>query len=178
MGLNPEYVRIRHLDPTVVKRFVSGRGEFISFITKGGHVFKDPIILLKRLLIKLATGQGDLAALGYYDLWAWNYNKGELLFSCFTEEEMAAHQITTRIMFNLKKEGVHVKPDFSKISSGVYVNENAETIVEQFDLGVLDYSLVEDVGLTSVTYANMAKVTIPFNIVGQIDFTQMAMMME
>jgi len=123
--INPSYVMIKHLDPCEDKRFESTTGEFCSFITKKGVLTKDPIILLKRFLVKLASGDGENAALGYAHLWAMNYRLKDKLFEIFDEDEMAAHQILTRIMFNLKKE--HVKTrinwDFLKVD-GDLPNEN------------------------------------------------------
>jgi hypothetical protein len=107
------YRQVKHLDPTIDKRYDSDRGDFCSFIVKKGRLFKDPVILLKRFLGKLSAGKGDDAALGYFHLWAFNYRQSEYLFDCFDEDELKAHAILTRIMMNLKREGIRVHPDWS-----------------------------------------------------------------
>jgi hypothetical protein len=107
------YKQVKHLDPTIDKRYDSDRGDFCSFIVKKGRLFKDPVILLKRFLGKLSAGKGDDAALGYFHLWAFNYRQSEYLFDCFDEDELKAHAILTRIMMNLKREGIRVHPDWS-----------------------------------------------------------------
>jgi len=135
--LSQQYRAVQSQDPTLAKRFVAQRGEFVSFLSIGQHTFKDPIILLRRMLGRLNAGSGQDAALGYFDLWKWNYNQGEVLASCFDEPEMEAHAILTRIMFNLRKEGIHVKPDWSQLrGDGLATEEQvgiAEYVAEQPD---------------------------------------------
>jgi hypothetical protein len=110
---NPMYVVYSHVDPCEDKRFDSVRGEFCSFIVKKSKLFKDPIILLKRFIGKISMGAGEDAVKGYAYLWVFNYLKKEHLMECLDEDELEAHQIMTRMMFNLKKEGLTTRPDWS-----------------------------------------------------------------
>lgn len=126
---SPAYLPYRHIDPRIVKRFTSTRGEFISFLSRGPYVFKDPIMLLKRFFGRLESGRAEDAALGYFDLWAWNYNQGEILMQCMTPAEIEAHQIMTRIMFNPKKEGIKRKFDYTKLQAdGLATEEQVQMV--------------------------------------------------
>lgn len=128
-GVNPGYVELQALDPCEDKRFESTRGEFCSFMIKNGTLTKDPIILTKRFLGRLSRGEGETAVLGYSYLWAFNYRKAEMLSSIFDEDEMTAHQIMTRVMFNLKKEKVYTKPDWSILRiNGDPHDDTAQTV--------------------------------------------------
>jgi len=101
--LNPVYVRrFQKDDPCVDKRYESKVGEFVSFRYFAGVLVKDPIILLRRLLAKISIGDHKNCALGYYQLWAENYKKKDLLYDIFDEWEMEAHAILTRIFMNMK----------------------------------------------------------------------------
>lgn len=119
-----EYSQVRHLDPCEDKRYSSQRGDFVSFIVKNGRLCKDPIILLKRLLVKIAVGDIENAFPGYFILWKQNYEKAEILADIFDEEEMSAHQLTTRLFFNLKRQE-HLKRsiDWSKLRIDGEVHE-------------------------------------------------------
>jgi len=115
--INPEYAAIQHLDPCTDKRYNSTTGNFVSFIVKKGSLFKDPIILLKRFLVKLAMGDAENAAAGYFHLWAFNYIQRDKLVEVFDEDELEAHQLLTHLFFNLRKEcDVRLHPDWSILS--------------------------------------------------------------
>jgi len=131
-GLSSDYIKVRHLDPSIDKRYVSDRGDFTSFIVKRGQLFKDPIILCKRFLKKIANGEGEIAIDGYFHLWAFNYAKTDLIAELLDEDEVAAHQIMTRIMFNLRKEGIKTHVDWSllKIDGEVKDENNAAMFYE------------------------------------------------
>jgi hypothetical protein len=113
--LSAAYLKLQHLDPCLDKRFDSDVGEFCSFRTKNGILVKDPVILLKRFMSKISQGAGEDAVKGYFDLWRINYVAGEELLEVFDEEDFQAHQIMTRMMFNLKKEGLKTQPDWSRL---------------------------------------------------------------
>jgi len=172
LPVNPDYEKLKHLDPTIVKRFQSARGEFISFMSVGVHVFKDPVILTKRFLAKISSGQGEDAILGYYDLWKWNYNKGEVLMSLLTEDEMTAHQIMTRVMFNLKAEEIYVRPDWTKISSAQLVSEEADQAAEYLSSDTIDLTdiAVEERSANGFVHT-IKSVTLPFNISSGLDMS-------
>jgi len=110
------YRQVAHLDPCEDKRYESTTGDFCSFIVKNGKLLKDPIILLKRFLVKIARGQAEEAVLGYAHLWAMNYRLGDQLFDLLDEEELQAHQLMTSMMFNLKKEGISTRPNWDNLN--------------------------------------------------------------
>jgi len=121
-----DYVNVRDQDPTIDKRYLSDKGDFISFFVRKGVLTKDPIILLKRFLIKISQGKAEDAVLGYFDLWSMNYALGDVLYDVFDEDEMEAHSLLTRIMFNLRKEGLQTRPDWTKVRiDGELHEENA-----------------------------------------------------
>jgi hypothetical protein len=109
---NPNYDYFRDMDPCVDKRYISPKGDFTSHRVYKGVLYKNPILLLKRFLVKLASGRGEESVLGYAEMWKRNYDLKEQLFDVFTEEEMEAHAIMTRIFFNLKKEGLRTRLPF------------------------------------------------------------------
>jgi len=129
-ALQDSYLAVAHMDPTVDKRYISPRGDFCSFIIKNLELFKDPVILLKRFLGKLSFGEGNDAVLGYFILWRFNYLKRDKLVEAFDETELEAHALMTRVMFNLKKEGVKIKPDYSTLSvDGEVFTESAPGLI-------------------------------------------------
>jgi len=87
------------------KRYSDERAEFCSFKIKNGVVYKDPLILYKRLRGQIARGKMDDVALGYFDLFAQNYKLGDVIYEVMTPDEIEATSAINRIMFNLKKEG-------------------------------------------------------------------------
>jgi len=112
---NPMYVPFKVIDPCSDKIYESDRGDFTSHGIKDGVLFKNPIILLKRFLVKLASGRGEEAVLGYGEMWLRNYKLRELLPGLMTSEELRAHSIMTRIFFNLKKEGLKTRLSWSDL---------------------------------------------------------------
>jgi hypothetical protein len=135
----------------------------------GPHVFKDPVILAKRFLAKLSSGDGDDAVLGYYDLWKHNYNKGEVLMSLLTEEEMISHQILTRIMFNLKAEKISIRPDWSKISSAINVSEEGDMAAERISQGEIDLEDVSVMERAKHFVHTLKTSTLPYTFQNRID---------
>lgn len=136
------YHTLEWLDPCEDKREDNRTGSFCSFITRDGMLAKDPIILLTRFLGKLSRGEGADAAQGYFALWSMNFKLRDRLYELFDEDEMDAHQIMTRIMFNLKDEGIKINADWKSLSvSGdidqhsyaervTWLEEIPETVVE------------------------------------------------
>jgi len=131
--LSADYLRVQHLDPSIDKRYTSERGDFCSFIVKNGRLAKDPIILLKRFLGKISSGQAEDAVLGYFMLWAFNYNQKDALYDIFDEEELQAQAIMNRIMFNLKKKGIKTKPDWSLITNS-RIDGDMHEVQDSFDI--------------------------------------------
>jgi len=84
--------------------------------------------------VKLGEGKGQDAVDGYFHLWAFNYTKGDVLAEVLDEEELEAHQILTRIMFNLRKEGLtpHVDWGILKIDGELH-SENPTMILQNFE---------------------------------------------
>jgi hypothetical protein len=112
--INPEYEPFRSMDPCEDKRYVSDRGDFTSHCYKNGVLFKNPIILLKRFMSRLATGKGEDAVLGYGEAWRRNYDLREKLIGVMSEQELAAHNVMTRIFMNLKHEGLKTRLSWDK----------------------------------------------------------------
>jgi hypothetical protein len=69
-------------------------------------------------------GAAEDAMDGYFQLWAFNYNKTELL-QLLDEDELEAHQIMTRIVFNAKKEGIKRHLDWSRLRIDGEVHDTA-----------------------------------------------------
>jgi len=128
---NPIYEDFRLIDPCSDKIYESSRGDFTSHGIKDGVVFKNPIILLKRFLVKLAAGRGEEAVLGYGEMWKRNYDLKELLVTLMTPSELEAHSIMTRIFFNLRKEGLKTRLKWADMYD-VDVTEIPETAVQSF----------------------------------------------
>jgi len=112
--INPDYEAYRLMDPCTDKRYDSERGDFTAHCVKNGVLFRNPIILLKRFMVRVAAGKGEDAVLGYGDAWAHNYALSEKLVGAMREDELEAHAIMTRIFMNLKREGLKTRMDWSK----------------------------------------------------------------
>lgn len=108
-GLNPAYEPFRAMDPVEDKRFVSNKASFTAYSFKNGILYRNPILLLKRFLVRIAAGKGEEAVLGYGEAFRRNYVLREKLIDAMNEEELEAHNILTRIFMNLKKEGLKTK---------------------------------------------------------------------
>jgi hypothetical protein len=134
--LTQDYLAVKHLDPTIDKRYVSYRGDFVSYMIKDGITAKDPIILLKRLLVRISRGELKEIMLGYFDLWAQNYSQKDDLYRIFDEDEMRAHSCMTRIMFNMRKEGFHQNLPWDRLDVPYEFldNDTMKTFQEHSDL--------------------------------------------
>jgi len=165
-GVTEEYRSVEHLDPSIDKRYVSERGDFCSFILKNHRLFKDPIILLKRFMGKVAMGKAEEAVLGYSLLWSFNYNQGDSLVECLDEEELTAQQLLNRQMFNLKKYGIRTKPDWSilkldgepqsELALDMFTDKKLEKVVETVEANAMNDVHME--GFNSYQGAVMASV--------------------
>jgi hypothetical protein len=107
-----------HFDACIEKRFTADVGEFCSFKCCEGVLYKDPIILYKRLRGQLSRGKVDEIALGYFDLFAQNYELGDLIYEVMTEAEAEHASAINHIMFNIRKFGYDLPLPWSKLSVG------------------------------------------------------------
>jgi hypothetical protein len=111
-------------DVAVEKREESDVGSFCSFNVVRGIVYKDPILLFKRLMGKLSMGDVDNVALGYLDLAAQNYALGDIIYDVMSPDELAHHSAFMHVMFNLKKWGyTGPKIDYSRLTVENYDND-------------------------------------------------------
>jgi len=115
LPISPNWKLYEDVDTCIEKRYVSDTGEFTSFLCKNNILYKDPILLYKRLRGQLSRGKVDDIALGYFELFTNNYVLGDLIYTVMTEEQLQYVNATNYIMFNLKKFGYHGKLDWSKV---------------------------------------------------------------
>jgi hypothetical protein len=125
-----------------------------------GILFKNPSLLLQRFLNKVASGKGQEAVLGYADMWRRNFDLKELLTEVLTEDEMDSHTIMTRIMFNLRKEGLKPPHSFDRYTM-LEMTDIPELTQRDFDnlaeIQSFAYSMngmVENVGAVAVDYVD------------------------
>jgi len=132
-------------DPSVEKRYSDDRGEFCSFMTKNGLIFKDPIILFRRLWGQKEMGRVDEIALGYFEMFTHQYRLADLLYTVMNEQELEAAGVVSNIMMRWKSiMGSVPHFDWSKTSVGFETEiagsrEKAETLLE----GLLPDKLIE-----------------------------------
>jgi hypothetical protein len=100
-------------DHCVEKRQVSEYGSFCSFTIKGGLMYKNPIILYKRLRGLIEAGKTNDIALGYFAMMAHNYSFGDLLLDVMTPRELEHQAGVNTIMFNLRDVPGVPKMDYS-----------------------------------------------------------------
>lgn len=103
LSLSHRYLLFQKMDPSKDKRYVSRRGDFCSFIIINGRIYKDPVILFKRLIAQLERGNGENVALGYFDMFAINYRQGDHIVEDLSANEQMYISAVNRIMFNLKR---------------------------------------------------------------------------
>ncbi|UQS94371.1 MAG: replicase [Brapardiv virus 1] len=82
------------------KRYISQRGEFVSFLISKGRVVKNPIILWLRLQGQIERGNLDNCYLGYFEHWARAYRLREELHDIYDEEMMEYHNLLTTFFMN------------------------------------------------------------------------------
>ncbi|UQS94372.1 MAG: replicase [Brapardiv virus 2] len=95
--------RFEHMDRCSDKRYVSERGEFVSFIIKNGRVVKNPKILYRRLRGQIERGNLDNCYLGYFSHWAAAYKLKDELVTILTDKELEYHNVLTTFFMNGKK---------------------------------------------------------------------------
>jgi len=103
--------KIKHLDAidtpedgiSKEKYFEVKVGGFCSFSEKDGMVWKNPIILLKRLLSAAREGRIKDVIDGYYLDFLTIYRHEDRLYEVLSEDEMAAQQVLASEIFNAKR---------------------------------------------------------------------------
>jgi hypothetical protein len=155
-GLSVRWERWKEQDPSIEKRYQDKRGEFCSFIVYKGKIFKDPIILFRRLMGQREQGKADQIALGYFEMFTYQYRLAENLYDVMTEEELRYAGAINMIMFNWKKVmGSTAHFDWSKASVGyeMDITGSREQAIKQLE-GLEPRSLTEistaDIVTTSV----------------------------
>jgi len=107
-------------DAAEEKRATGPKGEFCTVVTTRGICYKDPIVLYKRLRGHLSSGNTDNIALGYFDLFAMNYQLGDRCFDVMDEEELEHAAAINRIMFNIRKYGYSKPLPWDKLDIAEY----------------------------------------------------------
>jgi len=134
MPINENWRLWEHLDWCVEKRGVSDVGEFVSFKVKNGILYKDPVILLSRLLGQIERGKIDEIALGYFELFSHNYMLKDQLYEIMNEEELECQQMINDIMFHWRKQGGTTKLPWNKlVVLPVGAESDAELTVESVE---------------------------------------------
>ncbi|UQS94370.1 MAG: replicase [Bramycfau virus 4] len=113
--VSPNWRLVERFDYCVEKRFESKVGEFASFKISKGKLYKDPVILLGRLLGQLERGKVDEISLGYFELFSNAYILRDQLFDIMDENELEHQDAINRIMFNLKAFGAHTPLPWHKL---------------------------------------------------------------
>jgi len=110
------WVNFEYLDHCVEKYKESDTGSFCSFLERKGRTFKDPRILLKRLLGATSMGRARDVIDGYFLDFLTIYRLKDEIFDLFNDESLfQAHQVLTTKIFNLRRDlGVNRKVDFSR----------------------------------------------------------------
>jgi hypothetical protein len=120
LPVSQEWAQWEAVEDRVEKREVSDVGSFCSFTIKRGIVYKDPVLLVKRLCGKIAMGSIDDVALGYFEMFAFNYALGDIIYDVMTQTELMHMSVLNRIMFNLHSFGFKSKVDWSKVKISEY----------------------------------------------------------
>lgn len=154
-------------DPSVEKRYRDRRGEFCSFIIYRGKIFKDPVILYRRLKGQIERGRVDEVALGYFEMFAVQYRLSDELYDLLDEKELQYCAAINRIMFNWKRvtnsnivlpwSKVHV--DFTDLSGGsreeaIFQLESSESIRDLYLEPIMDGDIVHT-SLPSASFAHI-----------------------
>nr|AQM32769.1 replicase [Agaricus bisporus spherical virus] len=80
------------------------RGTFASYVVKGGFIFKNPELMLRKMLIANEMGKIDDVIRGYFLDWLTIYTLSDHLFKLLTEKEMEAHNILSDMIFNARRK--------------------------------------------------------------------------
>jgi hypothetical protein len=107
-------------DVAVEKRYLKPVGSFCSYNIKDGKMWKDPILLWRRLQGQIELGKIEDVYMGYFLHFLTIYNLGDAMYNLLDEEAMEHQNLLSRIFFNLRKvAGNSLKVDWSKISEGI-----------------------------------------------------------
>lgn len=96
-----KWLTIETAEETIVE---GNTGEFAMYLTRKGKTFKDPIILLDKLLVKIAQGKAADVIHGYFYEWLSIYHLGDMIYDLMDEEEIESSKVLTTIMMNLRRE--------------------------------------------------------------------------
>jgi len=147
-------------DYCIETREVSQTGSFCSFNIRDGVMFKDPILLYKRLRGQLERGKVDEIALSYFDLFAFNYAQSELLSTVMTEAEHEHFSAIRYIMHNLRKFGYTGSIDWRRIDAA-RLDWDHHTIRETSEM-------VESLNSIQITRGDLFDNPIPLDVVSLV----------
>jgi len=154
----------KHEDPSIEKRYDDVRGEFCSFLVFRRSIFKDPVILYRRLMGQIEQGRVDEIALGYFEMFAVQYKLSDLLFELMTDRELEYCKEIQRIMFNWRRTtGSKIRLPWHKVhvsyqDQSLGTNEEAKAQLEEAfgmtDPATLSPILDQDILSTSLPSVN------------------------
>jgi len=101
--VSEDWVNWAPYDHCVEKRYESRRGSFASFNIYQGCLYKDPVILLGRLLGQLERGNANNIALGYFELFSHNYVLADTLYDVMDSEELEHQNAINDVMFHWRR---------------------------------------------------------------------------
>jgi hypothetical protein len=106
LAIKPTYKTWQSVDRAVEKvGFYSERGSFCSFIECKGKVFKNPDLMLRKLLAAMERGKIDDVINGIFIDWLTIYNLQDRIFDCLTGPgELEAHNILSNVVFNARRK--------------------------------------------------------------------------
>jgi len=146
----PEWRRVEAYDHAIEKLDRGPQGEFCSYLEKKGQVFKNPHILLQRLLAAESMGRTKDVIDGYFLEFLTLYRLGDKLFDLLTEDQMAAHQVLTSEVFNIRRRShVSVNLNFEMLDEKMNAAENIEGYMQ-----VLNTVNTADVNLEKFSFSD------------------------
>jgi hypothetical protein len=117
LAVKPTYKTWQAVDRAVEKvGFYSERGSFCSFIECKGKVFKNPDLMLRKLLAATERGKIDDVINGIFIDWLTIYNLQDRIFDCLIGPgELEAHNILSNVVFNARRKlGANVRLNWAK----------------------------------------------------------------
>jgi hypothetical protein len=118
------------IDHCVEVRDETVRGSFCSYAIFRGKVWKDPVMLYRRLSGQLERGNARNVIDGYLLHYLTIYNLGDEIYSLFTELEMQCAQALNDFFFHIRRHtGLHLKVKWSHVRTGHEVWHEAPDIV-------------------------------------------------
>jgi hypothetical protein len=108
-------------------------GTFISHVIKKGKVYKDPVLMLMKIIVNASIGKMRDLIHGYLLEWLQMYQNAEENMDLFSELEMDAYNVLSNLMFNARRD---LKVDKSFGMDRLSVADQHIVVVYEF----LDYA--------------------------------------